>query len=92
MQRDHIRTIRRTLQHLKIQSPEGVKSVDGSVWTGTVMQQCNPLRHQSLAFCLNSWSQQHLTVIDTVYYCGPLLTVFQSWYMRVKEKCQHHFP
>jgi len=55
------------------------------------------MQHPLLAFlvsCSSIWSLsilEHLFVTVTVYCYAPLLIVFQKWYLRVPEECQHHF-
>jgi len=34
---------------------------------------------------------QHLTVICTVYHHTPFLIMLKDWFLRIPEKCVHHF-
>jgi len=43
------------LQPLEVYLVVGVNSVDGSAWMGIVIQQCNTLHYDLLAFCSRGW-------------------------------------
>ena len=80
------------LQYPKVQIPEGAKCVDGKcvdVHCHATMQ--HPLS-PFLGILFKHLVPQNPTIIDTVYCCVLVLTVFQSGYMRINKKFQHHFP
>jgi len=57
------------------------------------VQHLNLHKNWHISFLLVAKSDiLYISVINTVYCFVLVLTVFQSGYMRINKKCQHHFP